>query len=550
MLENGSSLRLYITTPGTWSRGRHVLGPLAGVLTGALAMMGNAGRPVSPELTGRVIFRSVLVAVLALLLPASVGAQPGSTPAEQAAAIVQPAMVYVETSWAAWVKDHDGDWLNDGWPYEWTVGCSGFVVSPSGYIVTAGHCVDDSLDHGARWDAIVFGVDEWVDRGWADADAVDRLFEVAYGNWVVEGEGAGTPPERRVFVAHGRAVSGLATGAGWSARVVEVMSLSDGDVALLKVEASDLPTIQIDGGVTLAIGTPVLSVGYPASSGLVTDQSLEPAFKDGTVSSRRTRGDGVLPVYEVSAALTGGMSGGPAINHAGEVIGVNSFSVEGEPQPFNFLTPASLVSEMLTRNGVSNEPGPIDSLYRDALDAYFAGNYSEAMAGFDQVLDRVPSHQQAQDYRSQAARLRADEPLPVEDEVGAEPVEVAAAAGAADGGPPWLLIGSIGAGVFVMAGATGLLLMRRRRRRDPLAAHAAPGPPSQPPMDEAAWTPPGWHEPTVPEPTIPDTTVAPGSTAAGSTAAFCSVCGIPNLEHTRFCTNCGQSFVRPTRPAS
>ena len=513
-------------------------------------MMGNAGRAVSPGPTGRAIGRSVLLAVLVLLLlPASVGAQPGSTPAEQAAAVVQPAMVYVETSWAAWVNDHDGDWLNDGQPYEWTVGCSGFVVNPSGYIVTAGHCVDDSLDYGARWDAILFGVDEWIDRGWATPDEADDLLDIAYGNWLVEGEGAGTPPERKVFVAHGRAVSGLATGTAWSARVVEVMSLSHGDVALLKVEESDLPTIQIDSDVTLAIGTPVLSVGYPASSELVTDQSLEPTFKDGTISSRRTRGDGLLPVYEVSAALTGGMSGGPAVNHAGDVIGVNSFSVEGETQQFNFLTPASLVSEMLTRNGVSNEPGPIDSLYRDALDAYFAGNYPDAMAGFDEVLDRVPSHQQAQDYRSQAARLRADGPPPAEEEVGAEPVEVAAVDDAADEGPPWLLIGSIG-GLLVVAAGAGLLLMRRRSRESVPAAQATPAPPSQPQMADATWTPPGWHEPTVPEPTIPNTSVAPRSTAAGTPAPLCSACGTPNLEQTSFCTSCGQPLVHPTKPSS
>ena len=520
-------------------------------------MMGNAGLSVSRGPTRRVICSSVLLAVFALLLlPARVGAQPVSTPAEQAAGVVQPATVYIETSWAAWVNDHDGDWLNDGQPYEWTVGCSGFVVNPSGYIVTAGHCVDDSLDYGARWDAILFGVDEWIDRGWATSDEADDLLEVAYGNWLVEGEGAGTPPERTVFVAHGRAVSGLATGTAWSARVVEVMSLSHGDVALLKVEESDLPTIQIDSDVTLAIGTPVLSVGYPASSELVTDQSLEPTFKDGTISSRRTRGDGLLPVYEVSAALTGGMSGGPAVNHAGDVIGVNSFSVEGETQQFNFLTPASLVSEMLTRNGVSNEPGPIDGLYRDALDAYFAGNYTDAIAGFDEVLDRVPSHQQAQDYRSQAARLRAEEPPPVEEEeVAAEPAEVAAVADAAGEGLPWLLIGSIVVGVLVVAAAAGLLVVRRRSRETVPAAQAAPAAPLQPPVAEAAWTPPGWHEPTVSEPTIPEPTiseptVAPTPTAAGSPAAFCSVCGTRNLDQASFCTSCGQPLVHPTEPAS
>ena len=505
-------------------------------------------RAVSRGPTGSVICRSVLLGVLVLLLlPATVGAQPASTPAEQAAAVVQPATVYVETDWAAWVLDHEGEWLNDGEPYEWTVGCSGFVVNPSGYIVTAGHCVDDSLDHGARWDAILYGVEEWLDEGWATPDEVDDLLDVAYANWLVLGAGEGTPPERTVFVAHGRAVSGLATGTATSARVVEVLSLSDGDVALLKVEQSDLPTIQLASDVTLAIGTPVLSVGYPASSDLVTDQSLEPTFKDGTISSRRTREDGLLPVYEVSSALTFGMSGGPAVDHAGEVIGVNSFSIEGETQQFNFLTPVSLVAEMLTRNGVSNEPGPIDALYGDALDAYFAGNYTDAIAGFDQVLDRVPSHQQAQDFRSQAARLGADEPPPVEGEV--EAVE-----GAADAGSPWPLIGLTGGGVLVAAGAAGLLLLRRRSRTAMPTVTPSPAPPSQPPVTEATWTPPGWHEPTVPEPTVPDTTVPdttlpPPPAASGIPAAFCSACGTRNLEQASYCTSCGQPLVHPTEPA-
>ena len=504
-----------------------------------------AGRTVSRGPTRPVIGRSVLLGMLTLLLlPATVGgAQPVSTPAEQAAAVVQPATVYIETDWVAWVLDHEGEWLNDGWPYEWTVGCSGFVVNPSGYIVTAGHCVDDSLDYGARWDAILFGVEEWIDLGLATPDEADDLLDIAYGNWLVGGEGEGTPPERTVSVAHGRAVSGLATGTATSARVIEVASLSDGDVALLKIEQSDLPTIQLDSDVTLTIGTPVLSVGYPASSDLVSDQSLEPTFKDGTISSRRTREDGLLPVYEVSAALTEGMSGGPTVDHAGDVIGVNSFSIEGETQPFNFLTPVSLVSELLTRNGVSNEPGPIDGLYRDALDAYFAGNYADAIVGFDEVLDRVPSHQQAQDYRSLAAGLRADQPPLVEEEVAPESAELGAVIDVVDEGPPWLLIGSLGG--TLVAVVAGLLLIRRRSRTAMPAAQATPAPPSQPPMAEPIWPPPGWHEPTVPEPTR-----APTPAAAETPAAFCSACGTRNLEQTSFCTSCGQPLVHPTKPVA
>ena len=133
-------------------------------------------RAVSRGPTRRATCRSVLLAVPALsLLPATVGAHPVATPAEPATTVVQRAAVCIETRWATWVNDHGGDGLNDAQPYESTVGCSGFLVNPSGDIVTTGHCVDDGLDCLARWDTILFGVDEsvvneWVDCGWATSD--------------------------------------------------------------------------------------------------------------------------------------------------------------------------------------------------------------------------------------------------------------------------------------------------------------------------------------------------------------------------------------------
>jgi len=420
----------------------------------------------------RTVLAAVALTVLlaSLLLPGPAAAQSGS-PAH-AIAVVQPSTVYIETSWVAYVQDHNDTWFE----YAWTSRCSGFVVNPSGYIATAGHCVDSSLDYGASWDAIQFAVDEWIANGLWPAGDRASLLEIAYGNWTVEGSGAGTSPDRTVFVTHGRAVSGLTTATGWSARVVEVKSLNDGDVALLKVEEAQLPTVQLAGGETFGVGTSVLSVGYPGSSDLVADQTLEPTFKDGTISSQRTREGGLLPVYEISAAMTGGMSGGPTVDLNGQVVGVNSFSILGESQQFNFVTPVSLVAEMLSRNGVSNDPGPVDELYREALDSYFAGDYDAAVVGFDRVLDRAPSHQYAQGYRTESARLRGQGAATTEDDSPDVPVPTQeptldrppiAAEEAAGTSGTWALVAVGTGGVLVgVAVAVGLLLPLRRRIRD------------------------------------------------------------------------------------
>jgi serine protease Do len=95
----------------------------------------------------------------------------------------------------------------------------------------------------------------------------------------------------------------------------------------------------------------VLAVGYPASSDMATDASMTATFKDGRISSKKTREGGLLPVYEVSAAMSPGMSGGPTVTIDGEVVGLNSFYPAGENQQFNFLSPVSLIRETLTRTG-------------------------------------------------------------------------------------------------------------------------------------------------------------------------------------------------------
>lgn len=448
------------------------------------------------------------------------------TPEERAVALARPAVVYTEQYFRAWVRLPASSglnfvgYVNDGNPFEWGTRCSGSIVNPSGYIVTAGHCVDLG-EEGARETALEFATQWLVDNGWAFPEDYDFWLSEAHGIWGVEGTERGSEPDFEMWVQRGVAAGGLKTGEAYPARVLDYQPWSEGDIAIVKIEQTDLPTILVAESADVSIGTSVLSIGYPGSSDAVTDANLEPTFKDGQINSQKTREGGLLPVYEMSAALSGGMSGGPTVNLDGEIVGVNSFNISGETEAFNFISPASLVDEMLAQNGVSNELGPIDETYRAGVEAYFAGDYQTALGQFEQVLALSPTHQQAEEYRQKSATALAENPVPSVSE-GVEPGSPAPATPQEEsGGFPMIGIVAIVAAIGVVGG-----LIAFTRRRPAPAAPAAPAPVAMP----------------VAAPPLPQVVSPPPLRAVETPAAphFCPNCGYSLSEGAKFCPQCGQ----------
>ncbi len=468
-------------------------------------------------------FAFVSAAVLLAFLAPTAAAQTTTvgTPEERAAAIARPAMFYTEQYFTAWVRvpassqlNFQG-YVNDGNAFEWGTRCSAFAVNPDGYLVTAGHCVDLG-EEGARSTALELAVQWLIDDGWIFQDDFDFWLNEAHLTWGVEGTERGSQPDFEMWVQRGVAAGGLRTGEALPARVVNYQPWSQGDIAIVKVEQADTPTVLLAPESEVTIGTDVLSIGYPGSSDAVTDQTLEPTYKDGQINSEKTREGGLLPVYEMSAALSGGMSGGPTANLDGDIVGVNSFNISGETEAFNFISPVSLVTEMLAQNGVANELGPVDEAYRAGLDAYFAGDAQGAIERFDEVLSLSPTHQLAQEYRVKASQLAASNPSPS----AVEPAggDVVAQPETSEGGFPVWAIGVIAIGAVVLL---GLVFVLARRRPAPVAPAVAVTMPAAP--------------------QVPVSPGAPSLRAVDSPAAahFCSNCGHDLQADARFCPACG-----------
>lgn len=512
--------------------------------------------------------------------PASAqGARPVPTPEERAAALARPSVVYIETHWSGYVFDEDGILFNNREPITFGSRCTGFVVDPSGYIATAGHCVDHTVEHGAGGTFLEIAVAEALRDGTYNTNDPNELYEFAKLNWRVEGNAPGTRADKQIFVQRGTATGGKTDGEALPARLVDYRGSEAGDVALLKVEKGDLPSIEVATGSEPGIGTSILSIGYPGATDQVTDTNLEPTNKDGKISARKTVG--TIAYFETSAALSGGMSGGPTVDLDGRVLGVNSWKLIAS-DAFNYIAPASNLNEILSRNGVKNSLGPQDVTYRAGLEAYWSGRYTDAITAFDKVVSIIPSHQQAQEYRQKAAKDR--------EQFG--DVVVTPAAVKDDGGLP---IAAIGGGVLllvIVAGA-GVFLTTRKSKAAPAADPAVggwgnPAPQANPPVPAYGQTPPApepapapmpadavidLRDDVTPMPMIPAQGVseldepvvaarangaspsrarkaapkaagkaaprAAARPAAATRAAFCANCGTERMPGAAFCAGCG-----------
>jgi serine protease Do len=163
---------------------------------------------------------------------------------------------------------------------------SGFVLSKDGYIVTNNHVVEGA-------DSVVVRL---IDRREYDAEVI------------------GTDPRS--------------------------------DLALLRIDAEDLPVLRLDEDDDLAVGEWVLAIGSPFG----LDYSVTAGIVSAMGRSLPTeRNENYVPFIQTDVAINPGNSGGPLFNLDGEVVGVNSqiYTRSGGSIGLSFAIPVSVVRNVV-----------------------------------------------------------------------------------------------------------------------------------------------------------------------------------------------------------
>jgi serine protease Do len=114
------------------------------------------------------------------------------------------------------------------------------------------------------------------------------------------------------------------------------------DVALLKIDATDLPVARIGTSTSLEVGEWVLAIGspfgfdYSATAGIVS------------AKGRSLPRENYVPFIQTDVAINPGNSGGPLFNQEGEVVGVNSqiYSRTGGYMGVSFAIPIEVAMDV------------------------------------------------------------------------------------------------------------------------------------------------------------------------------------------------------------
>jgi serine protease Do len=114
------------------------------------------------------------------------------------------------------------------------------------------------------------------------------------------------------------------------------------DIAVLKIDAKNLPSVAIGEPSSSRVGEWVLAIGAPFG--------FENSVTAGIISakSRSLPDEGVVPFIQTDVAINPGNSGGPLFNLNGEVIGVNSqiYSQSGGYQGLSFAIPIDVAMKV------------------------------------------------------------------------------------------------------------------------------------------------------------------------------------------------------------
>ncbi len=229
---------------------------------------------------------------------------------ERLAATVAPAVVQVQVS--AWCPSDPANRDYAAILTSCRIVGSGVIVDPSGYIVTNEHVV-----RNARRIRVML-----TPKSNHSGDGLAPLVKPDVLDAVIDGANREPIGKRQVLDA------------------VVVGANRETDIALLKIEASGLPTIPLhQTGRSPLQGQVVLAVGSP--------EGLDNTMTIGIVSAvgRQPYPDFPMLYIQTDAAINPGNSGGPLMDVRGELIGINTFmlSESGRNQGLGFAVPAAVV---------------------------------------------------------------------------------------------------------------------------------------------------------------------------------------------------------------
>ncbi|ROT28232.1 trypsin-like peptidase domain-containing protein [Micromonospora sp. HM5-17] len=324
-------------------------------------------------------------------------AAPALTPHERATAVAGRTMVYLETTYRGYLT-----YRQDGTRHREALvvhrACSGVVVNPDGYVLTTDDCVRPDPS-----DLLADALHTLAGQRRIDPDQVDEFVAATRPTAVFSGSKAGEPPSTTVYGQLGVADQGRTTAPAAPATVVSTQSAGEDALALVKLQRSSLPAVELAADPTPSRDAEPVVLSYRPRGGDATSAEYAVRAGSATVTGRdpaRLRLAGDLRTED---------RGGAVVDAWGRLLALLDVTPATAGGPAVAGVTAARVADFLAAAGVPNTVSEVDLAYRDALRDYFAGRFSAAVGKLDALLRDAPAHSWARTYRDRAReRLAVD----------------------------------------------------------------------------------------------------------------------------------------------
>ena len=339
--------------------------------------------------------QAFLACALVLICAAPATAEAPS-PQQKIALIAKPSVVRV---WGAYIATYE---IN-GTKLQTAIGGTGtgWFMTPDGYIATNAHVVDDI--HKGDAAAKVALRQEVYKRLRTEIGAeFDRLPQAQLDFLDTEIRLVG-PIEKRAYV-----IMPDGTKLDYDVKAFGKPG-SGNDCAIIKVKIENAPTLPIGDSARSQVEDHIVVLGYPgvadAQDLLDATSQLQASVTDGSIAAIKKAASGEQ-ILQISAPITHGNSGGPAIDQHGNVVGLATFG--SDVQGFNFLVASSTLNEMIKGLKVEPKQSETNKMWNQGLEHYWADEYSDAIHDFEQVQLLFPTHSEATGFIKNANQAKKD----------------------------------------------------------------------------------------------------------------------------------------------